>query len=82
MAHLAHSLAPIARTARPAEAEAVLETLCAAFGLNADAARPIFYADPYYDLTHKRILVTPPAGIVSCLTVVPAGSAINSTFTK
>ena len=72
MAHLAHSLAAIARTARPAEAEAVLETLCAAFGLNAEAARPIFYADPYYDLTHKRVLVTPPAGIVSCLTVVPA----------
>lgn len=63
---------PIARAARPAEAEAVLETLCAAFDLNADAARPIFYADPYYDLSHKRVLLAPPTGIVSCLTVVPA----------
>ena len=60
------------RAARPAEAEAVLETLCAAFDLNADAARPIFYADPFYDLTHKRVLVMPPSGLVSCLTIVPA----------
>ena len=72
----ARALTPTARAARPAEAEAVLETLCAAFGLNAEAARPIFYADPYYDLTHKRVLVTPPstagASLVSCLTVVPS----------
>lgn len=61
---------PITRAARPAEAEAVLETLCAAFDLSADAARPIFYADPYYDLTHKRVLIA-QTGIVSCLTVVP-----------
>lgn len=72
MARPNHPLALVARAARPAEAEAVLETLCAAFDLNAEAARPIFYADPYYDLSHKRVLVTPPAGIVSCLTVVPA----------
>lgn len=68
----ARTLTPTARAARPAEAEAVFETLCAAFDLNADAARPIYYADPYYDLTHKRVLVTPQGGIVSCLTVVPA----------
>ena len=72
MARLHHALAPVARAARPAEAEAVLETLCAAFDLNAEAARPIFHADPYYDLTHKRVLVTPSEGVVSCLTVVPA----------
>lgn len=72
-------MTPTARAARPAEAEAVLETLCAAFDLDADAARPIFYADPYYDLTHKRVLLGPPsvagAGVASrlasCLTVVP-----------
>ncbi len=69
--HPARVVRPFARAARPAEAEAVLETLCAAFDLNADAARPIFYADPYYDLTHKRVLVMPQMGIVSCLTVVP-----------
>src|ERR1700712_1270794 len=66
------AMTPIARAARAAETEAVLETLCAAFALNADAARPIFYADPYYDLTYKRVLLTPQAGIVSCLTIVPA----------
>ena len=60
-----------ARAARPDEAEAVLETLCAAFDLNADAARPIFYGDPFYDLSHKRVLTIPGAGIISCLTVVP-----------
>ena len=63
---------PEARAARPEEAEEVLETLCAAFELNVDSARPIFYADPYYQLTHKRVLSVPNTGIVSCLTIVPA----------
>ncbi len=62
---------PEARAARPDDAEAVLNTLCAAFDLNADAARPIFYADPFYDLSHKRVLAVPEVGVVSCLTVVP-----------
>jgi predicted acetyltransferase len=60
-----------ARAALPEEAEAVLETLCLAFGLDIHAARPIFYADPYFDLSCKRVLPLPGAGIVSCLTVVP-----------
>ena len=59
------------RAARPEEAEAVLQTIAAAFDLNADAARPIFRADPFYDLSHKRVLVFPGDGVVSCLTVVP-----------
>ncbi len=60
-----------ARAARPEDAEAVLEILCLAFGLDIAAARPIFYGDPYYDLSHKRVLTLPGAGPVSCLTVVP-----------
>ena len=60
-----------ARAARPEDAEAVLEILCLAFGLDIAAARPIFYGDPYYDLSLKRVLVLPGAGPVSCLTVVP-----------
>ena len=60
-----------ARAARPEEAEAVLQTIALAFDLNADAARPIYRADPYYDLSHKRVLVLPDDGLVSCLTVVP-----------
>ena len=62
---------PAVRAARPDEAEQVLQILCAAFDLDADAARPVFHADPYYDLAHKRVLSLPPAGVVSCLTVVP-----------
>ena len=60
-----------ARAARPEDAEAVLEILCQAFGLDTDAARPIFYGDPYYDLSLKRILPLPGTGPVSCLTIVP-----------
>ncbi len=60
------------RAARPEEAEAVLETLCLAFGLDQAAARPLFYADPYYDLNGKRVLALPGAGVVSCLTLIPS----------
>lgn len=60
------------RAARPEEAEAVLETLCLAFGLDQDAARPLFYADPYYDLNSKRVLALPGVGVISCLTLVPS----------
>ncbi|MGI4791684.1 MAG: GNAT family N-acetyltransferase [Janthinobacterium lividum] len=63
--------------ARPEEAEAVLEILGLAFGLDIDAARPIFYADPYYDLSHKRVLSLPGVGIVSCLTIVPTEICIG-----
>ena len=49
----------------------MLEILCQAFGLDVGAARPIFYGDPYFDLSHKRVLSLPGAGPVSCLTVVP-----------
>ncbi len=63
---------PEVRAARPEEAEATLQTLCAAFGLDTDAARPIFYGDPFYDISHKRVLTLPGQGVVSCLTLVPA----------
>ena len=64
-------MTPEVRAAKPEEAEAVLQTIASAFDLNADAARPIFQADPFYDLSHKRVLTLPGAGVVSCLTVVP-----------
>ncbi len=57
--------------ARPEEAEDALRTLCAAFDLDADLARPIFYGDPYFDLSHKRLLTLPGVGVVSALTIVP-----------
>ncbi len=62
---------PEARAARPEEAEAALQTLCAGFRLDVDAARPIFYGDPYYELSHKRVFSLPDVGLVSCLTIVP-----------
>jgi len=67
------AMPPVAeiRAARPEEAEDTLQTLCAAFGLDADAARPIFYGDPFYDISHKRVLIVPGQGIASCLTIVP-----------
>ncbi len=55
----------------PDEAENALHTLCAAFDLDADLARPIFYGDPYFDLSHKRLLTLPNVGVVSALTIVP-----------
>lgn len=67
------------RAARPEDAEAVLEILCLAFGLDTDAARPIFYGDPYYDLSHKRVLSLLGTGPVSCLTVVPTLLRIGGT---
>ncbi len=57
--------------ARPEDAENALHTLCAAFELDADLARPIFYGDPYFELSHKRLLSLPDAGVVSALTIVP-----------
>ncbi len=59
------------RAARAEEAEAVLHVLCAAFGLSPDAARPLFQQDPFYALSHKRVLTLPEDGLASCLTVVP-----------
>lgn len=59
------------RAARADEADEVLRVLCAAFRLPYEAARPIFYQDPFFDLSHKRVLRTQTCGIVSCLTVIP-----------
>lgn len=69
-----------ARAARPDDVEAMLRVLCAAFGIDSDAARPLFYEDPFFDLTHKRILVTPTDGLVSCLTVIPSKLRIGASI--
>ena len=54
--------------ARGDEADGVLEVMCAAFELPFDVARPIFYADPYFDLDAKRVLRV-NGRVVSCLTL-------------
>lgn len=61
-----------ARAARPDEAEQALSVVCAAFGIDRDAARPLFYKDPFFDLSHKRVLFDADGAMVSCLTVVPS----------
>lgn len=58
--------------ARPDDAEPLLGVLCAAFGLDCEAARPLFYQDPYFDLSRKWVLTTPQGGLVACLTVIPS----------
>jgi predicted acetyltransferase len=68
------------RAARPEEADDMLRVLCAAFGMPFDAARPIFYRDPFFDLSHKRLLRTPEDGIVSCLTVIPCHVRVGAAW--
>lgn len=58
------------RAATIGETEQFLEVFSAAFRLNRDAARPLFYRDPFFDLKLKRICLAADT-IVSCLTVVP-----------
>jgi len=65
------------RAARPDDAEPLLRVLCAAFELDCEAARPLFYQDPYFDLSLKWVLATPQDGIVACLTVIPATLVIR-----
>ncbi len=53
---------------RADEADDMLQVMCAAFELPFEVARPIFYADPYFDLDAKRVLRV-DGRIVSCLTL-------------
>ncbi len=53
---------------RADEADSMLRVMCAAFELPFEVARPIFYADPYFDLNAKRVLRV-DGHIVSCLTL-------------
>ncbi|MEO7720096.1 MAG: GNAT family N-acetyltransferase [Capsulimonas sp.] len=64
----------------PNEAEQVLHILCDAFHLRVDAARPIFANDPFFDLSHKRVLTTKAHGLVACLTIVPARVRVGSAW--
>ena len=53
------------------ELDTVLQVMCAAFELPYEVARPIFYADPYFDAANKRVLRV-NGQIVSCLTLTSA----------
>lgn len=54
---------------RPGETDAFLSLMCEAFGMEFEAAKPIFYADPYL-APENKIVLRLAGEIVSCLTVV------------
>ena len=67
------------RAAKIGETEQFLDVFAAAFRLNRDAARPLFYRDPFFDLKYKRICaVDGSPSIVSCLTVVPTDLRVGA----
>lgn len=68
------------RAVRAEEADDTLHVLCAAFGLSYEAARPIYYQDPFFALSHKRLLRTPDDGIISCLTVIPTRIRVGAAW--
>lgn len=68
----------LARALRPDEVDISLRLLCAAFGLDEDAARPLYRRDPFFDLSHKRALFLPDGTMASCLTIIPAHLRIGN----
>ncbi len=63
----------VARAIVPEETDQMLSLMCRSFRMDMTVARRIFYADPFYDLSHKRVLVGSDGMIVSCLTLIPSG---------
>jgi predicted acetyltransferase len=67
------------RSVREDELDAFLGLMCRAFSLDFAAARPIFYSDPFHDLSLKRVLVDGTTRrIISGLTIVPAAMRLPS----
>jgi predicted acetyltransferase len=63
------------------ELDTVLEILCEAFQMVPEAARPVFYNDPYFHLENKRVLRV-NGRVVSCLTIVEAECWIGASAVK
>jgi len=62
----------IARAVKPYEVEAHFHVMCESFGLDPDFARPIYFGDPFFDISYKRILFDGnSAEPIAGLTVVP-----------
>lgn len=55
--------------ARPDELDAVLHVMCDSFSMPFDAAREVYYEDPYFDPENKLALRV-DGRIVSCLTII------------
>lgn len=60
----------VARTIRADEADEFLAVLCEIFELDYPRARPVFFSEPFYDLSRKWALFV-EGRIVSVLTTVP-----------
>ena len=60
---------PTFGTLRQDEADSFLAVMCASFGIEFAAAKPIFDSDPYFELKNKYV-VRVGDRIVSCLTIV------------
>jgi predicted acetyltransferase len=68
-----HSISIETRAIVDGEQEKFLAHMCEAFSLDLTTARAIFYSDPFFDLSHKRVLIDTNSGrIVSSLTIVPS----------
>jgi predicted acetyltransferase len=63
------------------ELDSMLGLMCESFALPLEAARRIFYADPYFDLTNKQVLRIRDR-IVSCLTIVETSCWIGAGIVK
>ena len=72
---------PTFGTAEAGETDEFLSVMCDAFGMEPDAARPIFTSDPYFDLRNKYVLRL-GGSIVSCLTVVERACWIGDAIVK
>lgn len=58
-----------ASAVRQEELDSLLRLMCGVFDMDFDAAHPIFYSDPYFEIENKRVLRV-DSEIVSCLTLV------------
>ena len=68
----------VARAIVPEETDQMLMLMCRSFQMDMAVARRIFYADPFYDLSHKRALVGSDGMIASCLTLIPSGISLGN----
>lgn len=69
------------RAARTEELDIMLAVMCEAFGLPYSPARELFYKDPYFDISRKRVLLLDGL-LVSCLTIVEADLWIGEALVR
>jgi predicted acetyltransferase len=60
------------------ETISMIRLMAISFGLDFDNANRVFHSDPFFDITHKRVLVDNSGNILSCLTLIPAELYLGS----